>query len=198
MDLVVFSAGDLQAARRACAEAALDTSLETGESVEPLVYPLTRYYHPDSLFLQQAVKQGKVIYAMEEPDLKRSLLEGRYHLASSYLRVARYVFDHGDYREAADLAYNAAETAVKALLLLEIEELPKSHRGVVNRFGDLYIRTGRLPRSMGRDLRLALATRNRARYEPEQVITRPEAEEVLGLADRLLQHVMEFRQALSE
>jgi len=54
--------------------------------------------------------------------LKRSLLEGRYHLASSYLRVARYVFDHGDYREAADLAYNAAETAVKALLLLEIEE----------------------------------------------------------------------------
>lgn len=69
---------------------------------------------------------------------------------------------------------------------------------VVNRFGDLDIRTGRLPRSMGRDLRLALATRNRARCEPEQVITRPEAEEVLALADRLLQHVTEFQQALSE
>lgn len=192
VDIVVFGVGDLRAVRILCAEAAFEAGLDTGESVQPVVYPLNSYYHPTSTFLKQAVSEGKAIYSMNDRNLKRDLLEGKRRLASSYLRVARYVFDNGDYREAADLAYNAAETAVKALLLLEMDSLPKTHGGIVNRFGDLYIRTGKLPRTLGRDLHLALEIRGRARYEEERMIIREDAEEVLTLADRLLDHVEQF------
>ncbi len=106
--------------------------------------------------------------------------------------------DNGDYREATDLAYNAAETAVKALLRLEMGDLPKTHGGIVNRFGDLYVRTGKLPRTLGRDLNLALEIRGRTRYEEERAITREDAKEVLALADQLLQQVMQFRETLPE
>lgn len=198
VDLVVFGVGDLQSVRTLCAEAAFEAGLDTGESVQPIVYPFNSYYHPTTPFLKSAINEGRTIYSMNDTDLKRDLLDGKYRLASSYLRVARYVFDNGDYREAADLAYNAAETAVKALLLLEMDDLPKTHGGVVNRFGDLYARTGKLPRTLGRDLTLALEIRGRARYEEERVITREDAQEVLILADQLLHHVERFRDALTD
>lgn len=198
IDLVVFGTGDLQAVRMLCAEAAFEAGLDTGESVQPVVYPLNSYYHPTTSFLKRAINEGRTIYSMNNTDLKRDLLDGKHRLASSYLRVAQYVFDNGDYREAADLGYNAAETAVKALLLLKMDNLPKTHGGIIKRFGDLYVQTCKLSHTLVQDLYSALETRIRAGYEEKSVITREDAKEVLTLADQLLQHVVQFRDALSE
>lgn len=196
VDLLVFTTRDQQEVRSACAEAAFHTGLNTGESVQPLVYPLSRYYHSGSFFLSRSVQRGKEVYHMDESALKVALLEGKRRLASSYLRVARYVFSNGDYREAADLAYNAAETLVKGLLLLEMDEPPKTPGGVVNRFGDLYVRTGKVPTELGRDLHLALETRNRARYEEEVAITREDAQAIVTLAEKLIEHATRIREEL--
>lgn len=198
IDLLVLGTGDLQALRRACAAVALNTSLATGESVEPLVFPLSYYYHPASPFIHRLRRRGKEILTMgmSEHNLKRILLAGKHRLAADYLRVARYVCDNGDYREAADLAYNAAESAVKGLLLLELEELPRTRGGLVNRFGDLYARTGRVPAQMGRDLHLALETRARARYVEDATINQTDAEEVIALAEALLERLIQLEQDL--
>ncbi|MFQ6058222.1 MAG: HEPN domain-containing protein [Anaerolineae bacterium] len=196
IDLLVFGIRDRQAIRNMCAEAAFQTGLRTGESVQPLVYPLSRYYHPASFFMHRSARRGKEVYSMEEKALKMALLEGKYGLASSYLRVARYVLANGDYREAADLAYNAAEALVKGLLLIEMDALPKTHGGLVNRFGDLYARTGKVPAEWGRDLHLALETRSRARYEEEATIAREDALAIIALAEKLIEYTARVREEL--
>jgi len=194
VDLLVLGTGDLQALRRACAAAAFETNLATGERVEPLVFPLSYYYHPASPFIHRLRQRGKEILSMSEHELKRTLLAGQHRLAADYLRVARYVYENGDYRQAADLAYNAAEAAVKGLLLLELEELPRTHSGLINRFGDLYARTGKVPPQMGRDLHVALEIRARARYVEEAVINQADAEGVIALAEALLERLIQLEQ----
>jgi uncharacterized protein (UPF0332 family)/predicted nucleotidyltransferase len=194
VDLLVLGTGDLQTLRRACAVAAFETNLATGERVEPLVLPLSYYYHPASPFIHRLRQRGKEILSMSEHELKRTLLAGKHRLAADYLRVARYVYENGDYRQAADLAYNAAEAAVKGLLLLELEELPRTHGGLINRFGDLYARTGKVPPQMGRDLHMALEIRARARYVEEAVINQADAEDVIALAEALLERLIQLEQ----
>ncbi|RME48442.1 MAG: nucleotidyltransferase domain-containing protein [Chloroflexi bacterium] len=83
VDLVVFGVGDLQSVRTLCAEVAFETGLDTGESVQPIVYPLNSYYHPTTSFLKRAINEGRIIYSMNETDLKRHLLDGKHRLASS-------------------------------------------------------------------------------------------------------------------
>lgn len=196
VDLLVFGTRDHQALRNACAEAAFQAGLRTEESIQPLVYPLSRYYHPGSFFMHRSARRGREVYSMEEKALKTALLEGKYGLASSYLRVARYVLANGDYREAADLAHNAAEALVRGLLLLEMDDLPRTHGGLVNRFGDLYARTGKVPAEWGRDLHLALETRNRARCEEEAAISREDVQAIIALAEKLMGYVARIKEEL--
>ena len=187
VDLLVLGTGDLRSLRRACAAAAFEINLTTGERVEPLVFPLSYYYHPASPFIHRLRQQGKEILGMSEHELKRTLLAGKHRLAADYLRVAKYVCENGDYRQAVDLAYNAAEAAVKGLLLLELEELPRTHGGLINRFGDLYVRPGKVLPQMGRNLHMALEICARARYVEEAAINQADAEEVIALAEALLE-----------
>lgn len=198
VDLLVLGTGDLQALRQACAEAVLETSLETGERIEAVIFPLSDYYRPDAPLIRQIRQRGKEVLGMNADELRRAVLMGKHRLAANYLRVARYVYEHGDYRQAADLAYNAAETTVKALLLLETEELPRTHGGLVTRFGDLYVRTGKLPSDVGRDLHMALEVRARARYAEDTFISETDARTVLTLAERLLDELAHLETSLPE
>ncbi|MBU1599244.1 HEPN domain-containing protein, partial [bacterium] len=75
----------------------------------------------------------------------------------------------------------------KALLLLELDEIPSSHGGVVGEFGKLYIRTERIEREIGRRLNKALDLRNKARYVYNAEISALQAEEVLKLAEKMIQ-----------
>lgn len=183
IDLLVFGLRDLEALRDLCAQIAFEVGVETGESVEPILYPVTKYYHPDSLFLYHSIRRGEEVYSMKE--LKLTYLEGACELASDYLRVAKFLFENEDYRQAADLAHNSLEMMVKALLALEMDELPRTHSGVVNRFGEIYVKSGEVPKEWGRDLRRALEIRNRARYDWTSSVSREEAERVISLSDKL-------------
>jgi len=71
---------------------------------------------------------------------------------------------HGHYRLAVDGAYNAAELWAKAFLLGEVEEMPSPPGAIIRLFSDRFLKTGRLPASLGRQLNAALENRNRARY----------------------------------
>lgn len=122
-------------------------------------------------------------------ELKEKALKLFYELASDYLRVAEYVFENGNYREATDLAYNSLEAMIKALLLLEMDELPRTHSGVVDRFGEIYIKGEKSPREWGRELRRALELRNRARYDWVSLIPKEEAEKIINFTKELKDYV---------
>jgi uncharacterized protein (UPF0332 family) len=96
---------------------------------------------------------------------------------------------HGHYRLAVDGAYNAAELCAQAFLLGEAEEMPSRHGAIIRLFSDRFLKTGRLPASLGRQLNAALENRNRARYVYETQVTESLAQETLALAESLLAHL---------
>lgn len=186
VDLLILGLGDLTRLSEAVIDAAFETSLETGESVEPVVLPAWRRFQPGGLFVPHALRRGKELFTMPESDLEHAERQGLKSLAESYLQAAEQVFQNGYHRQAADLAYNAAELIAKALLIGKADHLPTTHSGIVNLFGQHLVQSGLVPRELGREINAGLFIRNRARYEHTLQVGEAEAERVLRLAKRLL------------
>ena len=58
-------------------------------------------------------------------------------------------------------------------------------------FGQLYVKTGEMEKEIGRGLNTALGLPNKARYKPDAIVTKGDAKEILGLAERLIRLVSE-------
>lgn len=86
-----------------------------------------------------------------------------------------------------DTGYNAAELCAKALLLLELDEIPSARGGVVGEFGRLYIKTEKFPKEIDRMLNKSLDLRNKARYVYNVEITNNDAREVILLTEKIIQ-----------
>jgi len=186
IDVLVFAFDGSETLRDACAETAFETAMETGEGIEPLVYPMMRYHTPGSYFLYRASRYGKEVFSVDERELKQREIEALRKLAEVYLAGAERALAAGDQRIAIDAAYNAAELCVKGLLLLKSDDLPGSHGGLVGKFGELYVKPGHLPRTLGRRLHRALEVRANARYNYAAQITEEMAEEVVDLGREML------------
>jgi len=185
IDLMVIASSKLEQVTEACSDAAFETLLKQKEGVETIVHCLDEWRFPTSYLVWQVKKEGKEIYTMEEKEIRRAEAQGYLEIAGHYLDAAKRNMEAEDYRVAADLAYNAAELSAKGLLILKLEELPCSHRGVVNRFSELYIQDGSLPKELGRRLNRGLSVRNQARYEPHIRLGKKEADEMVDLAEDL-------------
>ena len=58
IDLLVITAGETDSVSEICADAALWTGIETGISVEPLVYCIDQLRYPHSVFIYKVWKRG--------------------------------------------------------------------------------------------------------------------------------------------
>jgi len=186
VDLLVIATDALDRVTEACLDGAFEINVESGQSVEPLIYCLDARRFPGSYFVYRALQTGEEIYSMDEQKLRREESRAYLELAEEYVHGARNSLACGDYRLAIDGAYSAAELCAKGLLLLKLEDLPTSHGGVVGKFGELYIRTGTLPQELGRELNRSLWLRNQARYERHTTIGQKEAQTMLELANKLI------------
>lgn len=186
VDVLVFGLEPLASLDEMCAEASLEAALTTSESVQPLVYPLSRYTHVGTLFMHGVVREGKELYAMDEKTLWRETAEVYYDLASDYLEGAQENLEADRLRIAIDAAYNAAELCAKAFLILRRGRVPKRHGGIITAFSDEFVKTGIFPRRVGRAFNRAFEYRNKARYEGRTPITREMTTSVLDLAQELL------------
>jgi uncharacterized protein (UPF0332 family)/predicted nucleotidyltransferase len=186
VDLLVLAAHSLDEVAEACLDISFETNVDLGESIEPLVYCLDTLRFPASYFVYYNLKTGEEIYSMDEERLRREESRGYLDLAREYRRSAQNSLSVGDYRLAVDGAYNAAELCAKGLLILKMEDLPTSHGGIVGKLGELYVRTGILPREMGRQLNKGLSLRAQARYDYHARIGEDEAKTMLNLAADLM------------
>jgi len=187
VDLLVFCFDRPREVREACADAAFEAALQYGESVEPLVYCVDDLRYVPSNFLYSVLRRGKEIYAVPEEELVVREARNYLELARDYLGQAKNSFGVGDLRLAVDGAYNSCELSCKGLLLLKLHEIPRTHGGIVQKFGELYVRTKIVPEHTGRRLNLGLDLRNKARYDVHTRITRDDADEVVKLAETLIE-----------
>lgn len=191
IDLLVFGTDRLEALSEACAAASFETAVEWGESVEALVYGSHDLRFPSSYFLFDALQRGKEIYRMDKETLRRKEAEAALGLAREYLRSAENALANGFYRLALDAAYNSSALCAKGLLLLKLDRMPKTHGGLVQMFGKLYVRTGLIAAEFGQKLNQHLELRNKARYDFHARIVRDDAQEAIELAKAMTEFLEE-------
>lgn len=185
VDLVVFGVGELEQIADLCAELQLETYCKYNESVEALVYPLEAMRAPN-YFLYRAIHRGEEVYRMDERELRRQEVRNLLNLAEEYLAGSKEILEAKRFRIVCDVAYNAVELCAKGLLLLEMEELPKTHGGIIGEFGRWYVKTGKVAKEIGRRLNRGLELRNKARYDFNIRVLREEAEGMIGLAEEMV------------
>lgn len=91
---------------------------------------------------------------------------------------ARILLDTGDTDGACNRAYYAMFDAARAALLATGAELGKTHKGILNAFGDRLIKSGHLPKETGRLLKQAETFRYVADYAGDAVDLRDAQEMV--------------------
>jgi uncharacterized protein (UPF0332 family) len=84
--------------------------------------------------------------------------------AGQALADAELLLENESVEAAINRGYYAAFQAARAALLTE-DESPKTHSGVIRRFGHHFVRTGRVSDEVGDILATAQSMRGRADYE---------------------------------
>jgi uncharacterized protein (UPF0332 family) len=98
--------------------------------------------------------------------------------AKRYLKSAEILLEDGDFESSTSRTYYAMFYAAEAALLTK-EMAFSSHKGVISAFGEHFIKTGILPKEMGRELNRAFEKRQIGDYEYTFVISKEEAEQLL-------------------
>lgn len=187
VDLLVVATGDIRAVGQTLGDIAFEILLEHGELISPVVYCPDEFRHPH-YFLRQIQAAGKEVYSMDEHTMRRQEALDLLGLAQGYLEMARALRGRREFvRGVVDMAYNAAELSAKGLLLLQEGTWPKTHSGVVQQFSRAFIvDRSVVDPAIGRAFRQALDWRNRARYDPHTILTEAEADDVVAVAEKLI------------
>ena len=98
--------------------------------------------------------------------------------AEEEYNAASHLYEGGFYRESVSRAYYSMFHATQALLIIK-EIYPKSHKGIIQKFGEEFIKTGIIEKKMGYILSQAETMRLKADYDIGAKITKAECEEIL-------------------
>lgn len=104
--------------------------------------------------------------------------------------AANLLFDKEFYREAVSRAYYSMFHAAQALLFIK-NVYPKSHKGVIQKFGEEFIKPGLLERKIGHMLAQTETMRLKADYDVGVKIDKEECEEILTNCEFFLSKVKE-------
>ncbi|MHA1145097.1 MAG: HEPN domain-containing protein, partial [Candidatus Helarchaeota archaeon] len=157
--------------------------------IEVVLYNVFDYLFNPSYFLINIRKKGDVLFMVDDQVAKKKIIKALFNLSRSFQEDATECFKMKRYRATIDLGYNSIELAVKGLLLKEKDDLPGSHGGLIAKFGELFVLTNKIPNEIGKKINQALASRNKARYDPEVVITENDSKFILDLRDELEQYL---------
>ena len=110
--------------------------------------------------------------------------------AASKLSAAKVLFQAGYYDDAVSRAYYSMHFAARALLLTK-DIAPKTHKGLVSKFGLEFVNNGFIERTHARALSVAMEDREEADYSIICEISDEEAESVIADAEKFLVRIKE-------
>lgn len=177
---------DGKAVRDRIADILIDFQMHNRTPLEIVTSSVDELYPIIDPFLKNVLQYGQEVYSMPEKELKLTVANHYLSLAQEFYDSANDSIQRGFYRLGLDGAFNSAELAAKGFLVMKISDLPGSHGGIVQRFGELYIKPGEIEREIGRRLNQSLELRNGARYKFTTKISKEDANLVLSLAEDLI------------
>lgn len=159
---------------------------EYGFPVEPIICSIEELFPITDYFVYNCLNYGVEVYSKEKDKIKRENCKHLKRLGQEYLEAVANAKKEGFFRLAVDGAYNTAELAMKGLILLIEDDLPGSHGGIVGRFGELYVKSGKFERAIGRQINQSLELRNQARYKFSARIGKEEAGSTIKIASFMI------------
>lgn len=122
------------------------------------------------------------------------VIKERFKLADRFLKTAKLTLKHGDLRSAADRAYYAMFHAAAAALHKK-DITAKSHRGIIQKFGEVYIKSNEFDRELGKALQRAFSLRQASDYD---VYPEPDEEQVTAMVEKAQEFVNRLKQLVPE
>lgn len=113
-------------------------------------------------------------------------------LAREMLQDARLMLHSESYRSAIDRAYYAMFHAARGALHHAGVELPKTHAGLRNLFGQHFLVTEKLPKDLGKWLGQAFRLRQQGDYEVHTDVGKEPVEEAVANAENFVQVVAAY------
>ncbi len=166
-------------------EFAVNTLIERGELIQVFTVHLNDYLYPSDYFIYHIKENGKEVYKMKKEELKEKMSLNYQKLAEDYINGAKKNLEMGEYRIAVDTSYNACELLIKSMLIKEMDTLPKTHGGLLSKFSELFVKTGKIPKEIVAELYDGLNKRNDARYVYDKEIRKEDAEKIINLYEEL-------------
>jgi len=111
--------------------------------------------------------------------------------AETFLHTAEYVLSIADYDSCASRGYYAMFFIAEASLLTR-QVTSSSHKGVINLFGEHFVKTGILDKHLGNALNLAYRKRIIGDYGVDRRVTKEEAEDLLEAARDFVGKVKDY------
>ena len=109
-------------------------------------------------------------------------------LAEQLLQDAKFLLEGDSFRSSVNRAYYAAYHGVRALLASEGLN-PKTHKGVLNQFGEAFIKTGKIDIALSDTLRRCFDARHEADYDIFAIFDEEEVEEMISEVEALLEQM---------
>ena len=111
--------------------------------------------------------------------------------AKRYLKSAEVLLGEGDYESSVSRTYYAMFYSAQAILLTKNLSF-SSHKGVISAFGEHFVKTGIFPKERGKELNKAFEKRQLGDYEYTFVISKKEAEEILGNGYKFVDSINQY------
>lgn len=118
-------------------------------------------------------------------------IESLIQRATKYLKSAQILLEEKDYESSVSRTYYAMFFSAQAMLLTKNLSF-SSHKGVISAFGEHFLRTGVLPKELGRELNRAFEKRQISDYEYKFVISEQEAEKILVNGKKLVEKIVQY------
>ena len=111
--------------------------------------------------------------------------------AKKYLRSAELLIKEEDYESSVSRTYYAMFYSAQAVLLTKGLSY-SSHKGVISGFGEHFIKSGKLPKQMGKEFNRVFEKRQVSDYEYTFVISKEEAEESLKNGKEFVENIIAY------
>ncbi len=113
-------------------------------------------------------------------------IEDLIRKAERFLKTAKLSLEDGDYDSCVSRSYYAMFFVTEAILLTGDIEV-YSHKGALVMFEKHFVKTGKIDRQYGKDLRRAKDLRQKADYAFSFKVNQNEAEDILESADEFFE-----------
>lgn len=124
-------------------------------------------------------------------------IEAFIQKAKRFLKSAEILIKEEDYDSSVSRSYYAMFYSVEAVLLTK-GVTTSSHKGIISKFGEIFIKSGVFPKEMGRELNRAFEKRQLGDYEHIFMISEEEANDILINGKEFIEKIILYLKDIDE